>query len=108
MTFEGLIDQFVDHITNQMAAHYKEQGYGDHMKPTKYRAKFNKKYVKIIALNDAGKDASVFCFIRIVDGAVFKSASWNTPAKHTRGNICDPTKYGIGLYGANYLRGLTY
>ena len=44
------------------------------------------------------------CFIRITDGAVFKAASWNAPAKHARGNICDQSKYGIGLYGANYLR----
>jgi hypothetical protein len=50
--------------------------------------------------------SSVFCFVDTHTGNVLKAASWNTPAKHARGNIHNDD-YGltnIGPYGPAYLK----
>lgn len=65
-----------------------------------------RKYDRIILANP---HKSAFCFVRKSDGAVLKTANYKAPAKHPRGTIYldDPSNvdaYGIGPYGANYLR----
>lgn len=53
---------------------------------------------------------SVWGFISLVDephlgkfvGDLLKPASWNTPAKHSRGNILNGTA-GYSMYGPHYL-----
>ena len=48
---------------------------------------------------------SVYCFIERDTGAIMKSASWQRPAKHARGNIfADRPLDGCTVYGAMYLR----
>jgi hypothetical protein len=43
------------------------------------------KNVRVVASGPAQR--SVFCFIRIADGAVLKADGWKKPAKHARGSI---------------------
>lgn len=48
---------------------------------------------------------SVFCFVRIADGAILKAASWKAPAKHARGSIfVNAGQDAVTTFGANYLR----
>lgn len=65
------------------------------------------KYIKIIEGNkDTGRSGSAFAFINKENGDVLKPATWNTPAKHARGNIFDEyngLKY-MSAYGPAYLR----
>jgi hypothetical protein len=64
-----------------------------------------KKYIKILAKR------SVWGFVAMQDdpkknqkiGDLLKAASWNAPAKHSRGNIFDGTA-SYGPYGPNYLK----
>ena len=43
-----------------------------------------RKYARIIQSPVLGSGRSVYCFIRLDDGAIFKAASWKTPAKGVR------------------------
>ena len=78
-----------------------------------YQFTFNmgEKYCKVIKAN------GVYCFISLADsetktlgtvklGDIMKPANWNTPAKHARGNVFDPSTFACaGKYGMQYLRG---
>ena len=41
-----------------------------------------RKYVRVVV--NAHGQRSVYCFVRIEDGAILKAASWKTPAKGVR------------------------
>lgn len=57
-----------------------------------------------IVVNGHGQ-RSVFCFVRIADGAILKAAGWKAPAKHARGSIfVNGGLDAVNCYGANYLR----
>ena len=103
MNFTEALDTFVDHI-NRICEEYYALHYPKLPAP-KHRAKVSKKYAKVITLNAEGEDSSVFCFVRVEDGAVLKAAGWSTPAKHARGTIYtdDPAEYGVTTCGARYL-----
>lgn len=62
-----------------------------------------KKYIRIIDKVAGQTYGSAFCFIDKATGDVLKASSWNTPAKHTRGNIYKVGNEGVGPYGAHYL-----
>jgi len=65
-----------------------------------------RKYIKLI------DDSSVWGFVSMVDGVnkgssikkgdLLKPANWNTPAKHSRGNIFEGTD-SWNYHGPNYL-----
>lgn len=64
-----------------------------------------RKYIKLVDNHSAGGGRSVYMFIDKSTGAVYKSASWKSPAKGIRfwidqlvqsPDICDP--YGSFLY----------
>lgn len=46
---------------------------------------------------------SVFCFVRLADGAILKAAGYKAPAKGVRGNIANGAA-DVGPHGAAYLR----
>lgn len=56
--------------------------------------KYGKKYAKICAREmTGGKFTGQLCvsaFVNLVTGEIFKPASWNAPAKHSRGNFYAP------------------
>ena len=66
--------------------------------PGQLSFKRGNKYMKVI------KDSSVYCFIEIATGDIFKAASYSAPAKHARGNIYSDFMHCISPYGAVYLR----
>jgi hypothetical protein len=62
------------------------------------------KNVRIVA-NETSGGRSVFCFVRIADGAILKAAGWKAPAKHARGSIyVNAGQDAVTIYGATYLR----
>ena len=63
-----------------------------------------RKYVRVVRTD--GNSRSAHCFVSMETGEVFMTASWKKPAKHARGTIytTDPKEYGVGQYGAHYLR----
>jgi len=62
-----------------------------------------RKYVRIIKSDRSSRSA--YCFIEIATGNILKTASWQTPAKHARGNIRSPWwGTALNVYGATYLR----
>ena len=102
MDFDTALNKFIDHLTAQSEADRVEY---PHMKPKVYTTQTGPKNIKVVTQTEGQDDRSVFCFIRRADGAVLKAASWKAPAKHPRGTIMtdNPSEYGVGKYGANYL-----
>lgn len=66
-----------------------------------FEAKFSPSWIKIISTTFGGKgQKSVHCFIDY-EGNIYKSASWNTPAKGVRGTLYDKNP---PLDGADFYR----
>ena len=63
--------------------------------PTYEIDKGGRKYKRIVTINEAGH-RSVWGFIQIETGDIFKASGWKAPAKHVRGNIA------TGVYGRHY------
>lgn len=62
-----------------------------------------RKYVKLVS--NQGSSRSVWCFVDLTTGNIYKPASWKAPAKHSRGNIQDKTTYqSYPWTGPHYLR----
>ncbi len=61
------------------------------------------KFAKII-YNSIGQK-SVYCFVEKASGDIYAAASWNSRAKHVRGNIFDDDngRQCIGIHGLHYL-----
>ena len=58
-----------------------------------------RKYIKIAKVDN---QTSVYCFVRAVDGAILKAATWKAPAlNYTRGNIFDNV-LPLSPYGVQY------
>jgi len=89
-------EDYVAEIKAASDAEWKARGYT--LAPPEFSIKRNKKYIKII-VTTFGSD-SVHCFLDY-DGNIYKSASWNTPAKGIRGNINNEKK---PLLGRDYYR----
>jgi hypothetical protein len=64
-----------------------------------------RKYLRIVVNDAHGTSRSVFCFVRVEDGAVLKAEGWKKPAKHARGSIyVNGGMDAVTEYGANYMR----
>lgn len=63
-----------------------------------------KRYARVYDTANGG-GRSVYCFVELATGLIYKSAGWKCPAKHARGTIyaADFKGYGCGEYGAHYL-----
>lgn len=68
-------------------------------KPLRFEA--GPKYARLIT--ESGGQASVYCFVRLDDGAILKAASYRAPAKGVRGNIHEGLR-GVTPLGAAYRR----
>lgn len=113
MTITSSSPQFVSFMAacQKMITDHYSQGYSKTEIPILV-AEEGTKFIKIVKKNEG-----VYCFVAKVDnttkmlgnvvmGGVYKSASFNAPAKHARGNILSPDN-GMGcmtVYGAEYLR----
>ena len=70
--------------------------------------KDGRKFIKVVSKGGAwgfiAKDNGVHKIIPYVVGDVFKPASWNSPAKHVRGNIFSDRTDWYDWTGPNYIR----
>ena len=98
--FIAALNAFVTATENRIKAKNERMGYKASVKLT-YVA--GRKNVKIVTNELGGR--SVFCFVRIEDGAILKAAGWKAPAKGVRGSIyVNNGQDAVTEYGANYLR----
>jgi len=88
---------FAEAVTAKRAAYFTKQGYKQ--ATALVTLKIGSKYAKLIC-QDSG---SVFCFVELASGDIYKAASYAAPAKHARGNIAKGAD-DVSPYGANYLR----
>lgn len=66
------IAAFVDALNAKFGADYT------------FSVELGRKNARIVQEPVLGAGRSVYCFVRIEDGAILKSASWKTPAKGVR------------------------
>lgn len=99
-----IVDAFIEKVNLEIADYYAASL--SNLTPTKLTMRVGTKFIKLI------NDGYVWGFISRFDGDykgvpikkgdLMKSASRNSPAKHSRGNIIDGTaRYGV--YGVEYL-----
>jgi hypothetical protein len=101
--FNAALDAFVKATQQALIDHY-ERNYTRVWAP-RLTVERGLKNVRIVANDNSGSSRSVFCFVRIADGAILKAAGWKAPAKHARGSIyVNAGQDAVGIYGANYLR----
>ena len=96
------VDALQKRITNYYTTNYKN------LVPSVVTVKRGQKFYKIITTYDGGKgQSSVHSFVDKNTGDIFKPASWNARAKHTRGNVFSP-ELGMeaidGSYHVRYLK----
>jgi hypothetical protein len=113
-TFEAALVRFIETVQNFRKAKYGE-GNPANVEPGgvfeldwQLRTMPGKRFVKMVTPSRyEGKEinGSVFCFIEIATGLVYKAASFKAPAKHARGSIYsqDFNGYGVSAYGGRYL-----
>ena len=100
--FNAALDTFV-RTTQQMLHDFYERNFTRVFAP-KLTIERGNKNVRIVS-NDQSGSRSVFCFVRIADGAILKAAGWKAPAKHARGSIyVNAGQDALTPYGAAYLR----
>lgn len=104
---EARINCLIDKLLASYAAQYGDGGITfDIVKGTKYY-KLIQRDVKRSAIN--GKTgASVHAFIDRQSGAVYKPASWKTPAKYVRYNLMDEVSFATCIQDANWHGGYLY
>jgi len=68
--------------TNNLVVRLNDK-FGEHYS---FSVEYGRKYARIVQADPASSYAqrSVYCFVRIEDGAILKSASWKSPAKGVR------------------------
>ena len=105
MELQEALTNFLTHITEAKEADRLKRF--PSLLKTVYTTEVGQKNIRIVEQDENGNRKSVFCFIRKADGAELKAAGWRqAPAKLASGTIytIDPTEYGVGVYGANYMR----
>lgn len=96
---ENQINEFLAVLTEMKRAYNAKMGYtNEAIHPVAYTVNYGKKFAKIV------HSGSVFCFVELATGNIYKAASWSAPAKHVRGNIKNGAA-DVGPYGPAYLRG---
>jgi hypothetical protein len=103
--FDQAMDAFLKYVRDMIKEHYKKEL--PTFAPPEIGVDKGPKYLKVWKASDSKTlpTKSVYCFVDKTNGDILKAASWKAPAKHARGNIYEPAKgYGIGQYGANYLK----
>lgn len=99
---EAELPKFVARYQQMVERYYDTSGMANQT-PEIYMAG-GRKYIKIARRDpqDHSHGTSVCCFVRAVDGAILKAATWKAPALNfTRGNIFDKT-LSVGPHGVRY------
>ena len=86
--FKKEIEEFAGRVQNLIGEHFTARGFR-HQPPT-ISVKFGRKYAKLIRV-EGGEHTrgsqSVYGFVSVDTGDIFKAANWSAPAKHARGSI---------------------
>lgn len=82
---EIAINEFVQLWQERIDAYMQKQF--PTLKREVLKVRYGKKYAKVIK-----SDASVYAFIDLSTGDIFKPASWQKPAPHARGNVNSKTQ----------------
>lgn len=104
--FNSYLRDFLDYVQSHRKEYYEKafdaDFYARWCKPLTYKT--SSAYVKIICEDNGSK--SVWGFVNVKNGDILKAATWNSPAKHARGNIFDKSswKNSCSAYGPTYLR----
>ena len=102
------VDMFVKGAQKKINDYHKKQF--PNMKPDVLKIQKGKRYIKIVQIGVSASHKSVWAFIDAKEGNTFgdilKPASWNAPAKHSRGNVFDGSwgVNAVGPYGPAYMR----
>lgn len=98
------IDLFLTKLKALYVAEYTRL-YGNNLRSPVFHAEYGSKNARIVV---ADSQHSVYCFIDLSNGDIYKAAGWKAPAKGKRGSIwndeCDVgidkpcNLYGGGLY----------
>jgi len=105
-TFEQALGRFMkavsEHKKEQLIKQFGQESFDRSFADETFSAEIGKRYVKIVLNVRGGR--SVYCFVEIATGLVYKSASWRAPAKHPRGTIyaTEFSGYGVSQYGGIY------
>lgn len=97
-------DLFTALCDNYAQSHGNSKYY--HPDNLKYEIVPGIKYYKIVMHDHTSK--SVHAFIHKQSGAIYKPASWKTPAKHVRYNLLDDASFQECLKRADWAGGYLY
>lgn len=99
---DAAIQKFVDIITN--FERKCNEADNSSLPPAYFSIEYGQKFARIVR-HSYGGNRSAHCFVHILSGDIYKSASWAAPAKHVRGNINDDMSglNAMSRYGARYL-----
>lgn len=102
--FEAKLAEFVKLIQQKTDEYYKKNL--SNLTPDIITVDRGHKFVRIVK-NGQGHSTqrSVWGFVEIATGSIYKAAGWKAPAKHARGSIySDDPWAGMNTHGPNYLR----
>jgi|TARA_Y100000590_G_scaffold317075_1_gene358626 hypothetical protein len=102
--FDGAMDTLLENIHKN----YVNWCNGNPINEEKISLKPGRKFIKVIRGSSVwgfvAKKGGVHKGLPMKVGDVFKSASWNSAAKHARGNIFDDNQDYFEWTGPNYLK----
>lgn len=97
--FAQALDAFIAASQAKIDAYYAEQY--EHVKAPTLSYEAGPKNVRIVKNDTVSR--SVYCFVRIEDGAILKADGWKKPAKGVRGSIYrNNGQDAVTHHGANY------
>ena len=101
------IEEYVVFVQETLDKHHEEQKFHDFMREA-LTINWGRKYARILKYRkDQGPTSgSAFGFIDRTNGDILKAATWNSPAKHARGNVLNKSTWAgsHSPYGMAYLR----
>lgn len=99
--FASALETFVT-STQKMMNDYRAKTYRPDFPKVVLSTQTGKRYIKVVQSEAGTMGRSVYCFVELNTGLIYKPAGWKAPAKHARGSIFG--KYGVNPHGVNYLR----
>ena len=82
LEIEAAFEVFVEQINEKLEEHYRVRF--PSLTPETVHVQAGRAYWKLVKGTAAGKNQSVYGFVRKSDGAILKAATWRAP--YTRGN----------------------